>query len=315
MNIVFFGTSEFAVESLRAILQSSHKVLLVVTQPDRKKGRKLVLSAPPVKALAEAHGIRVYQPEDASDYQSAAFLKDVHADLFVVVAFGQILKKEMISIPKLYSINLHGSLLPKYRGAAPTNWAVINGDRTTGVTVIRLNEKMDAGDIITALEVPIDDEETNVTLSETLADVGAKLLVETIDSIATGAQMSFIKQDSSKVTSAPKLQKEDGLIGWHDNTAAIHNRVRGLLPWPSAYTYLSGKVLKILRTEIPDQPQDMSAVLPGTVIDIVKKRGMLIRTGSGSILVTHVQLEGGKELDVDAFLRGHKVEKGYRFGS
>lgn len=309
MNIIFFGTSEFAVESLRAILQSGHKVPLVVTQPDRKRGRKLLISAPPVKALAESHGIRVYQTEDASSAQAATFFKEIHADLFVVVAFGQILKKEIISIPRLYSINLHGSLLPKYRGAAPTNRAVINGDDSTGVTVIRLNEKMDEGDIIAAQEVPIDGEDTNVTLSETLADIGAKLLVKTIDRIAAGERIDFIKQDPVHATLAPKLKKEDGLIDWKDSSVNIHNKVRGLLPWPGAYTNFNGKVLKILRTELRDLTRYDSDAMPGSVVEVIKKKGVVVRTGSGDILVTHVQLEGGKELSVDAFLRGHTIGK------
>ena len=204
-------------------------------------------------------------------------------------------------------------MLPKYRGAAPTNWAIINGDKLTGATIIKLNEKMDEGDIMAAREVSIDDEDTNITLSQRLADTGARLLVETIDSIPGGARINFIKQDPARVTSAPKLKKEDGLISWGNSAVAIHDRVRGLLPWPGAYTHFGGKVLKILRTEITDLPQGTLDILPGTVIDIVKNKGMVIRTGSGALLVTHVQLESGKELDVDAFLRGHRITSGFRF--
>ncbi|MBP7056328.1 MAG: methionyl-tRNA formyltransferase [Candidatus Omnitrophica bacterium] len=315
MDIVFFGTSEFAVESLRAIIKAGHNVKLVVTQPDRKRGRSLVMSAPPVKALAESHGIRIYQPEDASSSQSINLLRDVCADLFVVVAFGQILKKDVISMPKYYSINLHGSLLPKYRGAAPTNWAIINGDSKTGVTVIRLNEKMDGGDVMASGALAIEPEDTNVTLNEKLADMGAQILVNTIEKISAGSKIDFIKQDPSKVTFAPKLRKEDGLINWDWQAVIIHNKVRGLLPWPGAYTRIGGRSLKILRTCLLGIPDGQEIAAPGKLVDVVKNKGMVVSTGDGSILITHVQLEGGKELDVDAFLRGHRLEIGYKFGS
>lgn len=313
MKIVFFGTSEFAVESLRAIIGSAHTVSLVVTQPDRNRGRRLVLSPPPAKVVAQAHGISVYQPQDASSAQSVSHLKSIGADLFVVVSFGQILKPGALSIPGLYPINLHGSLLPKYRGAAPTNWAVINGDKMTGVTVIRMNEKTDEGDIMARREVPIGPDDTNITLSENLADVGAKLLLEVIERIAAGKEMDFIRQDPAQATIAPKLKKADGLIDWKDDAGKIHDRVRGLLPWPGAYTNYDGKILKILKTGLAGRPYGGCDAQPGTLLETLKGKGMYVRAGSGDILVTHVQLESGKELDVDAFLRGHKIRPGYIF--
>ena len=314
MNVVFFGTSEFAIPSLREILKSRHKVLAVVTQPDRKRGRNLKLSPSPTKVLALTKNIPVYQSEDASGIASVEFLKKLNADLFVVVSFGQILKKEVLSIPKFYSINLHGSLLPKYRGAAPTNWAVINGDKSSGVTVISMNEKMDEGDILLKTEVEIDGEDTNITLNEKLSEVGASTLLTAIDLIGNSKNLNFTKQDEKKATYAPKLNKEDGLIDWNLDAVKIHNRVRGFLPWPGAYTTCNGKILKILKTELFSQ-STLKDVKPGEVVDIIKDKGMIVHTGSGDLLINYVQLEGKKEMDADSFLRGHRISIGYVLGN
>lgn len=244
MNIVFFGTSEFAMPAFRALIASKHKVLALVTQPDRKRGRSLKLSPPPTKVLALTENIQVYQPQDASSQESIGYLKRLNADLFIVISFGQILSRDILSIPKSCSINLHGSLLPKYRGAAPTNWAILNGDTITGVTVIRMNEKMDEGDIILKSETGIDDEDTNITLNEKLSSLGASVLLKAIDLIETG-KASYTRQDGSKATYAPKLKKEDGLIRWDEPAFRIRNKVRGLLPWPGAYTHYEGRILKV----------------------------------------------------------------------
>lgn len=310
MNIVFFGTSEFAIEPLEALLGSRHKVLALVTQPDRQRGRNLKLSPPATKVLALSKGIPVYQPEDASSIDSVNYLKGLRADLFVVIAFGQILRKSVLSIPKFYAINLHGSLLPKYRGAAPTNWAVINGDKTSGVTIIKMNERMDEGDIILKREAAIDPEDTNITLNEKLSSLGAGALLEAIDIIEKKAAAPE-KQDGSKATYAPKLKKEDGLIDWSEPAAVIHNKVRGFLPWPGAYTRYNGRTLKILKTETADAAGDDLEI--GEVADIIKDKGIIVRTGSGDLLIKYLQLEGKKEMDADSFVRGHKIERGYRF--
>lgn len=311
MNIVFFGTSEFAIPALRALLDSRHKVLAVVTQPDRKKGRQLKLSEPPVKALAVLKDIPVYQPLDVSSRESSEYLKKFNADLFVVVSFGQILKSEILSLPKLYPINIHGSLLPKYRGAAPTNRAIINGDRTSGVTVIKMNEKMDEGDIISSKEIKIDDEDTNITLSERLSELGAKALLDVIDMIEIG-KATFSKQDESMATYAPKLSKKDGLIDWDEPSSGIHNKIRGFIPWPGAYTCFNGKVLKIWKTCLSDVKPDKSAK-SGEVISLIKNKGIIVKTGLGCLAIEHLQLEGKKILDTDSFLRGHKMDEGYIF--
>lgn len=314
MRIVFFGTSEFAIPALRELISGRHNVLALVTRPDRKSGRNLKVSPPPTKVLALAKNITVYQPQDVSSRESAEYLAGLDADLFVVISFGQILKKEILSLPKFYSINLHGSLLPKYRGASPTNRAIINGDKLTGATVIKMNERMDEGDIILKREIAIGPEDTNITLNEKLSGLGAEALSEAIDLIANNGNIDLEKQDDSEATYAPKLKKEDGLINWNEPAIAIHNKVRGLIPWPGAYTHYEGKILKILNTRVSDMPFSGEDVKAGEVAAIIKNEGMLTHTGSGTILIKHLQLEGKQALDVDSFVRGHRIPKGYRFG-
>lgn len=311
MNIIFFGTSEFAMTVLRRLIGSEHKVLAVVTQPDRQKGRRLKVSPPETKVLAMAHGIPVYQPDDASGRESIEYLKRLNADLFVVVAFGQILKKDALDIPRIYAVNIHSSLLPKYRGAAPTNHAIMNGDTTSGVTIMKMNERMDEGDIILQKEVAIDKEETNITLSEKLADIGADALIGAMELIGSDG-VKFIRQDASRATYAPKLKKEDGLINWSESAVKIHNKVRALLPWPSAYTHFNGKMLKILQTEVIELDGGKEGVC-GEVIDIIRHKGIVIKTGTGSLLIRYVQIEAKKPFDTDALLCGHRIPIGHRF--
>lgn len=312
MNIVFFGTSEFAVTVLRKLVDSNHKVLAVVTQPDRKKGRSLNISSPVTKITAIKSGIPVYQPDDVSGKDSVTYLKKMNADLFVVVAFGQILKKQVLDIPKFCCVNIHSSLLPRYRGAAPTNWAIMNGDASGGVTIIRMNEKMDEGDIILKKEVAIDKDDTNITLNEKLADIGADALIEAVELIGSG-KAKFTKQNGLAVTYAPKLKKEDGLINWDEPAVRIHNKVRALLPWPGAYTHFEGKALKILKTEVLEG--DNCKGSNGEVVDIIKHKGIAIKTKEGNLLIQYVQIEAKKPIDTDALLCGHKIPIGYRFNS
>ncbi len=311
MKIVFFGTSEFAEVVLKELVKSRHEVQVIVTQPDRKKGRRLHLSPPQTKALAISENIRTFQPEDASSPESIEFLRKLGADLFVVVAFGQILSKGALLIPKYYSINLHSSLLPKYRGAAPINWAIMNGDTLSGVTIIKMNEQMDEGDVITKKEVKIEKDDTGITLNEKLSELGAKVLLETIDMIEEKKE-SFTKQDEQLATYAPKLKKEDGIINWSDPAAKICNKVRALIPWPGAYTSLSGKIFKIWKAEVTDIAAEKDDQC-GQIIDVVKGKGIIVKTGSGNLAIQHLQLEGKKILSADAFLRGHKIEMGSVF--
>lgn len=312
MNIVFFGTSEFAMPVLQRLIGSKHKVLAVVTQPDRQKGRRLKVSPPPTKVLAKINKVPVYQPADASGRDSAANLKKLNADLFVVVAFGQILKKNILEIPKHCAVNVHGSLLPKYRGAAPTNWTIINNDTAGGVTIIKMSEKLDEGDIILKKEIKIDGEDTNITLSEKLSYLGAEALMEAVELIESGRARP-VSQDSSQASYAPKLKKADGLINWSEDAVAIHNKVRGLLPWPGAYTYFDGRILKILKTEVIESGEGKAQ--NGEITAVLKHKGISVKTGKDNILIKYVQIEGKKPFDTDAFLCGHKLEPGYRFGA
>lgn len=312
MNIVFFGTSEFAIPALRALVASSHKVLAVVTQPDRPRGRNLKVSPSPVKALAAASGLPVFQPVNASSAEAVDYLRKLGADIFVVISFGQILRQNILAIPRLYAVNVHGSLLPAYRGASPTNHAIINGDKASGVTIIRMNDKMDEGDIILKRETPIGSEDTNITLHERLSEIGASVLMELVDTLASGKAVAFEKQDDATATYAPKLKKEDGAIDWNEPAAKIHNKIRGLLPWPGAYTYYNGKILKVLKAAPVSSGAE--AARPGEVVNISDDTGVVVRTGSGDIVMQYLQLEGKKDMASAAFVRGHRIARGYTFG-
>jgi methionyl-tRNA formyltransferase len=312
MNIIFFGSSDFAIPSLRAILASGHKISALVTQPDRKRGRHLKVSSPPTKVLAVSQNIPIYQPADASSPESIEYLRNLKADIFVVVSFGQILRKGLLDAPKLCSINLHGSLLPKYRGAAPINRAIMAGERRTGATVMRMNEKMDAGDIILKKALDIGEDDTAITVGEAVSEMGSGLLLEAIDLVETG-KARFERQDESAATYAPKLKKADGLIDWNLAASEIRDRVRGLLPWPGAYTRYRGKILKVLRARICDLPSDGGYLQPGEVADIRDDKAIVVKTSSGGLAITHLQLEGKKPLDAASFLRGHGMEKGESF--
>ena len=310
MKIVFFGSAEFAVPSLERLLGSEHKVVEVVTQPDRKKGRHLKISATPVKGFASQKGVRIYQPENLKNPLSLKHLKSISADLFVVVAFGQILPEDVLKIPKLYSINLHASLLPKYRGAAPVARAIIHGEIKTGLTIIRMTDKMDAGDIMLQRKVEIDKEDTSETMDKKLSNLGTLLLLDAIRFIEKD-KIKFEKQDKKKVTFAPKLKKEDGSIDWKKPASVIHNMVRGLRPWPCAFTFLDAKFLKIWKSEVLASREKKE---PGEIVDI-REENFFVSCGKDLLIVKELQLEAGKRMDVASFLRGHKLEKGTILGA
>jgi len=306
MRIVFFGTSDFAVPSLERLMGKGHELCAVVTQPSRRKGRSLALAEPPVKILLNGGSIPIYQPQEASGEAITKALLTYEPDLFVVVEFGQILKESSLKIPKKFCLNLHASLLPEYRGAAPINWSVINGDKKTGLTTMRMDARMDAGDIILQREADISDYDTSQTLRPKLAAIGAELLLETIEIIAAGKAL-FTKQDEKKATYAPKLKKEDGLIDWSMSARDIHNRVRGLAPWPSAYTHWKEKLIKIWSSEAASQPASKDGI---GIIAQVDKNGITVGTGTGYLIIKELQLEGGKRLAADTFLRGHSIRIG-----
>ncbi|MBN1353049.1 MAG: methionyl-tRNA formyltransferase [Candidatus Omnitrophica bacterium] len=304
MKIVFFGSSEFAVPSLEMLLNSQYEVLAIVTQPDRKSGRHLKISATPVKEAVCSRSIAVYQPENVNDPSFVKNLKSLSADLFIVVSFGQILSKDVLDVPGRYSINLHASLLPKYRGAAPVNWAIIKGEKKTGLTIIRMDERMDAGDVMLQRAIEVEREDTAETLKRRLSDLGAVLLLDSVRFIARD-KVTFKKQDNRKATQAPKLKKEDGMIDWGKNAVDISNMVRGLVPWPCAYTFLDGKLLKIWKTEVLSSREKNAA---GKIIDVTDN-AIFVSCGQDLLLIKELQAEGGKRMDTASFLRGHKLEK------
>ncbi len=309
MKIVFFGTSKFAVPSLIRLNESKYEISLIVTQPDRKKGRSLALGQSPVKAQAKKLKLNIHQPENASGRETLNLIKKKNADLFVVVAFGQILKKELLSLPRLYSINLHASLLPKYRGAAPINRAVINGEKKTGASIIKMNEKMDEGDIILSKEIDIHPKDTSEVLNKKLSELGADILLETISLIEKG-NAKPVKQDASIASYADKLKKKDGLIEWKSSAHDLHNRVRGLLPWPTAFTYWNKKILKIYKSGTSSSDSDFE---PGRIVSLGEE-GIVVKTGAGNLVIKELQLEGSKRMDAASFLRGHHLKPGTKLG-
>jgi len=309
MKLVFFGSDDFAVANLEALVHSKHKVLACVTQPDKKKGRHLELGISPVKEFALKNKIAVLQPSVLKDSNLIQSLKDYNADIFVVIAYGKFLPEEILSLPKTFCINVHASLLPKYRGAAPINWAVINGETTTGISVIKVNESMDAGDIIGQKEVKIEPEDTSITLRLKIATAAAPFLLETLEKIESKTY-TLTKQSENAVTLAPKLTKSHGLIDWQKSAVEIHNLVRGLLPWPAAFTKFNKEILKILDAKPFDEdPGKFSA---GDVVGI-SKNGIAVATGKGVLQIYKVHLEASKPMDAKSFVAGHKIGIGFKF--
>lgn len=303
MRVVFMGTPEFSVGTLKAIIETGHEAAAVVTQPDKPKGRGKTVQFPPVKEEALKHGIPVYQPKKVRDSEFIAELKKINPDVIVVVAFGQILPEEILALPKYGCINVHASLLPKYRGAAPIQWAVIDGETETGVTTMRMDKGLDTGDMILKTRVPIASGETGETLHDKLAAAGAALLVQTLEALEDGTAV-FEKQDDSRSCYAKMLTKELGKIDWTKDAASIERLVRGLNPWPSAYTACRGKTLKIWSADISDVDSDCA---PGR-ISLVTKDSVLIQTGKGQLALREVQLEGKKRMKIEDFLRGNPLE-------
>lgn len=308
MKIIFFGSDDFALVSFEKMVQSEHQVVACVTQADKPKGRGLHTGFSSIKQFALSRGIEVFQPAQLKDEQLIQQLKNFQSDLFVVVAYGKILPIEVLSVPYLCCMNVHGSLLPKYRGAAPVNWAIISGENETGVSIIKMNSQMDAGDIFAQAKIKIDPTDTALTLRAKMAVLGADLLLKTIDSLEKNAY-TLAGQDASQISCAPKLTKELGQIQWNKPALSIHNLVRGLLPWPAAYTHFQGKVLKILETEIVSAAANSKQ--PGEVLEI-NPQGFVVATAEGGLLVRQVHLESGKAMDAKSFVLGHKLQAGAR---
>ena len=320
MNLIFLGTPSFALPSLKGLALSNHQISAVVTQPDRPRGRSGHPLPPPVKELALESGLRVLQPDSVNEEPFLVELRGLAPDIIVVVAFGQRLSRAFIELPKICCINLHASLLPKYRGAAPINWAIIRGETQTGVTVLRVAEKMDSGDIIAQDFVEIDPEENAGGLEERLAHIGANLLTKVVDGFEL-SNVCFLPQRHDLATMAPKLKREDGLIKWAQPAQKVHNFIRGMNPRPGAYTSLpSGRRLLILRSRLAteDRPEGLSLQKPFELGMILKlsEEGILVATNpseAGALWITHLQPEGGKAMTAAEYLRGHPLHEGEAF--
>jgi len=309
MKIIFFGSDDFAVEHLGALCAAGWNVVACVTQPDKPKGRHLALSPSPVKAFAIPKKIPVLQPSLLKDKDFINELKNYLPDLFVVVAYGKILPPEILLIPKVFCVNIHGSLLPKYRGAAPINWAIINGEKKTGVTAIKMNSKMDAGEMITKKEVAIEESDTAVTLRAKMAKAGSGLLLDVLKSIEAKS-FKLAAQDEKSATLASKLTKEMGHIDWKKPAVDIHRLVRGLLPWPAAYTFYGKEFFKILEAEVTDSKTEKFA--PGQVTSI-SKSGIDVMAGKEALRIKKVHPSSSKIMEAHDFVVGHKIGIGFQF--
>lgn len=309
LSIVFFGTPEFAVPTLERLLGSRHSVWGVVTQPDRRKGRGQQVSESPVKRVARAHGVPVIQPDRLRDPSVIDTLRGWAPDLGVVAAYGKLIPEDVLSISRHGMINVHASLLPKYRGAAPVHRAVIDGEPETGVTIMRVEKMLDAGPMLAKATRPIGPDETSDVIERDLAQIGADLLLDVVDQIATGTAREEL-QDFMVCSYAPKVTKEEGLIDWTLPASFIHNRVRGLYPWPHAYTYLDGTRIIILKTHVEEVP---ASAPPGTIVDVSRQRLHVATGHDGRLAIERLQLEGRRPTTVREFLAGHRLQAGQRF--
>lgn len=307
MKVIFMGTPDFSVGTLEALIEAGHEVSLVVTQPDKPKGRGGKMQYTPVKEVAVAHNIPVYQPKRIREPECIEELRKYNADIMVVIAFGQILPKEILEMTPYGCVNVHASLLPSYRGAAPIQWAVINGEKVSGVTTMQMNEGLDTGDMLLKVEIPLDEKETGGSLHDKLAEAGARLCVETLDALKAGT-VTPEKQGDSPTAYAKMLDKHMGKIDWKMSAKEIERLIRGLNPWPSAYTRWNenDKGMKIWEAEVAEGQTDKAA---GTVVEVAKD-GFFVQTGDGLLKITALQIPGKKRMDAAAFLRGYQMETG-----
>ena len=321
MKIVFMGTPDFAVPALKALAESAkHEVSLVVTQPDRPRGRSGKPAPSDVKLCAEQYGIPVFQPEKVREEAAVERLRRENADIFVVAAFGQLLPKTILEMPRFGCINIHGSLLPAYRGAAPVQWAVLDGQKEAGDTIMQMDEGLDTGDILMQESIPLSADETAGSLYDKLSSMGGPLLLKALDAIEAGT-VTPVPQGDSGTHYAKMLRKEMGNIDWTKSAEEIGRLVRGLNPWPSAYTHWNGKMLKIWMAETVTQEElsalgcdekngmDLKEAQPGTVM-IVTKDTLMVQTGDGLLALTELQMEGKKRMPVQAFLMGCRIQTG-----
>ena len=299
MNIVFMGTPDFAEESLRALVGAGYNVSAVFTKPDMPVGRKHILTPPDVKVAALELGLPVYQPTTLKDDEVFETLKNLKPDLIVVVAYGKLLPKRVLDLPKYGCINVHASLLPKYRGASPIQWAMVCGESETGVSTMLLDEGMDTGDVLLTDKTPISETETVEQLWDRLKEMGGKLLIETVKGLESKS-ITPLKQIEEEATYAPIIKKTDGLIDWSKSAFEINCKIRGLHAWPVAYTKVDGKMLKIFSAEIVDNQAESGKVLE-------KEKELVIACGKDALKITELQLEGSKRMKTEDFLRGKKI--------
>ena len=309
MKIIYMGTPDFAVAPLEAIIEAGHKVTAVVTQPDKQKGRGKEVQMTPVKECALAHGIPVFQPVKIKEQEAIAVLKEYEADIFVIAAFGQLLSEEILNMPKYGCINIHASLLPTYRGAAPIQWVILNGEKETGVTIQQMAKGLDTGDMLLRKVVPIAPKETGESLHDKLMEAGAELITEALVKIEKG-EITPEKQDDSLSSYVSRLTKSMGLIDWSKDAITLERLVRGLNSWPSAYTYFRGKTLKIWEADVVEEK---AKGLPGTV-EQVSRDSIDVATGDGILRIYSLQLEGKKRVAVKDFLLGYEVTSGMKLG-
>lgn len=310
MRVIFMGTPDFAVGTLKALLESGHEVAAVVTQPDKPKGRGKNMQFTPVKEVAVEAGITVLQPKKVREAQVVEELRTYAPDVIVVVAFGQLIPKEILEMPKYGCVNVHASLLPKYRGAAPIQWAVIDGEEKSGVTTMQMDEGLDTGDMLLKEEVVLDEEETGGSLFDKLSEVGAQLLLRTLDGLEKGTIVPEKQPEESTTAYAAMLTKHMGEIDWNKSAKEIERLIRGLNPWPSAFTRLGEKNVKIWRAAVLEEKTEHAA---GDVIQIGKNR-FGICTGNGILEILELQPEGKKKMAADAFLRGYPLQDGMKAG-
>lgn len=308
MKIIFFGSSNFALPSLRALISNKQDICCVVTQPDRKKGRGMHIEGTAVKSVAQSAGLSIYQPEDVNSPESVKYLRKLNADLFIIISYGQILSQQLLDIPKIFPINAHASLLPKYRGAAPMNWTLINGERSTGVTIIKVIKKMDAGPVIMQKEIDTQDDETVVSLEEKLSKLASEAVIESAKMIKENKYRLW-QQDEERVTLAPKLKKSDGLINWERPAAEISNLIKGCVVWPGAFTHYRGKLLKIYRAAVFQLPAKAN---PGEIAR-ADKHGITVACGKDCLVIQELQIEGKRKMSVDEFIAGHRICAGEIF--
>lgn len=314
MKIIFMGTPDFSVGTLEALIEAGHEVVLAVTQPDKPKGRGKEMQFTPVKHCAIEHNIPVFQPLKVRDKDCIEYLKSFQADIMVVIAFGQILPKEILELTPYGCVNVHASLLPKYRGAAPLQWSIIDGEEVTGITTMQMDVGLDTGDMLLKVEVPLDKKETYGSLHDKMAEAGAKLCVETLVGLEN---KSIVPEQQGEMTTdyAKMIHKSLGDIDWSQDAVVIERLIRGLNPWPSAYTNWNDKVMKIWDAEVAEDivNDENEGYKMGTIISMDKK-SFSVKTGKGILQILEVQVPGKKRMDAGAFLRGNQIEIGCELG-